>query len=203
MDFYQKCEAQDDIYFNKWAKRLNWFSSYERSANRFDRVDFHCVLRKSGKICNCELKDRQGKVGGNTYYPAYFSGIYIEPDKYEYLMNRWKNFGEIPIYINFFNDGQTMSLFDLRKAKILRYNKTVKVAVDKSIKACGYEWVYRHELDIKSGTHLYMYDNPEDVDDYIIQKADVKNWEIAQYKNKQYTDLYYNNPYENGKLESN
>ena len=37
------------------------------------------------------------------------------------------------------------------------------------------------------------------VDDYIIQKADVKNWEIAQYKNKKYTDLYYNNPYENGK----
>lgn len=151
-EYCQRKERLDDIYFAKWINP-KFFKQCYRTKNEFDRVDYH-IIKKDGTKVNVELKGRDGVATETNYYPAYFSGTFIEVGKYNNLMKRWKYYGEKPIYINFFENGNTMQVFDLSTAKIKRHNKKVEVSTGENGET---EIVYRHELDLATSKIYYYY----------------------------------------------
>lgn len=192
-NYCQDNEAQDDVYFKKWTNLLNWWPTAERSDDQFDRIDYR-YTGSTGTVSNIELKGRDGNKTEESiaYYPAYFSGIFIEKGKYEHLMKRWEENKEIPVYINFFNSGNTVVIYDLRKAEKL-YEEAKLYKVWSGVKK-AYEWVQRYELTLKSAAYVYNYfTTPQG---YKIDAPDFKNWQTSLYKKaKQDHTLYEKDPY--------
>ena len=81
-----------------------WCTKLERNT-LFDRNDIGAKDRKGRRI-NIELKTRNISIDK-------YDTIYIEEDKYKHLLMKWENDGEIPLYINFFNNG--VGVWDVRK----------------------------------------------------------------------------------------
>lgn len=103
-NYYEESECIGNELFTKWAKEVNIFSEMKRQP-LLSRVDWVCYSMK-GSIINCELKVR------NTLE---YSTIFIEPQKYNYLIKQWKDNKIIPWYINLCGD--KVLLFDLRYVK--------------------------------------------------------------------------------------
>lgn len=113
MNYYQKCEEIGNQLFTKWAEKVGCFISMERQ-DLFSRCDWICQSKKGSKV-NCELKVRD-----TLQYPT----IFIEPNKYKYLIDKWNIENIIPWYINMCED--TVLVFDLRVVKPIR-STTVKI----------------------------------------------------------------------------
>lgn len=105
-NYYEESEQIGNKLFTKWAKEVNIFSEMKRQP-LLSRVDWICYSMK-GSIINCELK-----VRNSLNWPD----ILIEPDKYNYLVNKWKEQNIIPWYINMCGD--LVYIFDLRKCKVI------------------------------------------------------------------------------------
>ena len=105
--YFDRMEIED---FNKlvgFNKSVKWFSEMERNT-LFDRIDIEAKDRK-GRRVNVELKSRNIRIDQ-------YQDLFIETDKYDNLMRKWKNLNEIPLYVNFI--GKThIVVYDLRKIK--------------------------------------------------------------------------------------
>lgn len=106
MNYFEKCESIGDNLFIDWCNKTKYFSSIERQP-LLSRVDWICK-DNAGHVINCELKVR------NTLK---YNDILIEPDKYNYLMNKWNTEKIVPLYINLC--GELVYAFDLRKCKVI------------------------------------------------------------------------------------
>ena len=129
MNYYENCEEIGNQLFLKWAKEVKCFTELTRQ-DLYSRVDWIGKTIKGNPV-NCELKVR------NTLdYPT----IFIEIDKYNYLLQKWNNEKIIPFYINLCRD--TVLVFDLRLVKPIR-RTTVRIW---SHPDQTYKYVERYEL---------------------------------------------------------
>lgn len=105
-NYYQNSEEIGNELFLKWAEQVGCFTKMERQ-DLYSRVDWICQSYK-GSTVNCELKVRD-----TLKYPD----IFIEPGKYQYLMDKWNTEKIIPFYINMCED--LVYVFDLRRCKVI------------------------------------------------------------------------------------
>lgn len=106
-EYFDRMELEDYSKLVNFNKSVKWFTKLERNT-LFDRIDIEAKDRK-GRMVNIELKSRN--IGIDQ-----FKELFIEIDKYDNLMRKWKNLNEIPLYINFI--GKThIVMYDLRKIK--------------------------------------------------------------------------------------
>lgn len=129
-NYYEDSEQIGNELFTKWAKEVNIFSEMKRQP-LLSRVDWICQSIK-GSTINYELKVR------NTLE---YDTIFIEPQKYNYLIKQWNENRVIPWYINLCGD--KVLLFDLRYVKPCRItNVRIWSHPDQA-----YKWVDRFELE--------------------------------------------------------
>ena len=102
--YFDRMEIEDFNKLKEINEDLKWFTKLERNT-LFDRIDIEAKDRK-GRRVNIELKSRNISIDK-------YDTIYIEEDKYKHLLMKWENDGEIPLYINFFNNG--VGVWDVRK----------------------------------------------------------------------------------------
>ena len=103
--YFDRMEIEDFNKLKEINEDLKWFTKLERNT-LFDRVDVE-AKDKNGRRINIELKSRIISIDK-------YETIYIAEDKYNYMMMKWENDEEIPLYINFFNGG-IVGVWDLRK----------------------------------------------------------------------------------------
>lgn len=130
MNYFQESELIGDNLFKEWANQVQCFKSMKRQS-LYSRVDWRCISIKNNSI-NCELKVRT-----SLKYPS----IFIEPGKYDFLMNEYKEKGNIPWFINLTTDG-LVYIFDLRSVKPIRLTD---VTIYDKANSC-YKPVQRYEL---------------------------------------------------------
>lgn len=104
--YFDHTEELNNLFFEDFNRTVGWFTDTQRQPVN-SVYDYLCKDR-SGRTVNVELKVRNIDI--NKY-----DTILIEPKKWEYLTKRWNDFGEIPLYVNFFQDGRHVGVFDLRK----------------------------------------------------------------------------------------
>ncbi len=109
-NYYQECENIGNQLFETWCDQIGIFKERERQS-LMSRCDWICKTDKGIKV-GCELK-----VRNTLKYPT----IFIEPGKYEYLMNQWKENNIVPWFINLCGD--EVLIFDLRKVKPVRITR--------------------------------------------------------------------------------
>ena len=106
MDFYENCEELDDFNLSFFNRRIGWFKEMHRQ-DLHSKIDWYCVDRK-GRNCSCELKTRFNDI-------FKYETIFIEPGKYDAMIEKYDKEGYIPLYINFMQDHRNVAVFDLRK----------------------------------------------------------------------------------------
>ena len=105
-NFYENSEELDDFNLSFFNKHIGWFSEMKRQ-DLYSRIDWFCVDKK-GRNCSVELKTRFNDI-------FKYETLCIEPGKYDAMIEKYKNEGHIPIYINFMQDSKHVAVFDLRK----------------------------------------------------------------------------------------
>lgn len=192
-NYCQRKERLDDEYFSTWTTEIfpQWFSTATRTDDEFDQIDYYCTTTTGEKV-NCELKGRDGEATKTDYYPAYFSGIFIEVGKHKKLLDEYEKTGAIPLFWNFFNSGNTLVIFDLRTAEITK-TKWVWVTYYDDDGNVNKERVQRHELDLHTALRYYNY-YPEKKQVY---KMNPKEVTTHLYLNKIMKDPYYSWNYDN------
>ena len=106
MDFYENCEELDDFNLSFFNRRIGWFKEMHRQ-DLHSKIDWYCVDRK-GRNCSCELKTRFNDI-------FKYETIFIEPGKYDAMIEKYDKDGYIPLYINFMQDHRNVAVFDFRK----------------------------------------------------------------------------------------
>ena len=106
MDFYENCEELDDFNLSFFNRKIGWFKEMHRQ-DLHSKIDWYCVDRK-GRNCSCELKTRFNDI-------FKYETIFIEPGKYDAMIEKYDKDGYIPLYINFLQDNKHVAVFDLRK----------------------------------------------------------------------------------------
>lgn len=122
MNYYEQNETMDNSNLEKFNKYINWFTKMERQGH-FSRIDWLCVDTKN-RNCSVELKTRFVDINK-------FDTIFIEPDKYQCMINKYNNEGYIPLYINFMQDADHVAVFDLRKFNKNNTETISKIILDK------------------------------------------------------------------------
>lgn len=133
--YHEENEAQDDELFEEFVNDTHYFKSYKRN-EQYSALDYSATDVK-GRGCSIELKRRNNKMND-------FPTVFIENEKGWLMYNRWLQFGYIPLYLVFYEDG--MLMFDLRKIK---HPDTEFIYRKVTIMNKGYEahqQVYRIEL---------------------------------------------------------
>lgn len=105
-NFYETSEELDDFNLSFFNRKIGWFKEMKRQ-DLYSRIDWFCVDKK-GRNCSVELKTRFNDI-------FKFEELFIEPDKYDAMIEKHKNEGYIPLYINFMQDNKHVAVFDLRK----------------------------------------------------------------------------------------
>ena len=106
MNFYENSEELDDFNLSFFNRKIGWFKEMYRQ-DLYSRIDWYCVERK-GRNCSCELKTRFNDI-------FKYETIFIEPGKYDAMIEKYDKEGYIPLYINFMQDHRNVAVFDLRK----------------------------------------------------------------------------------------
>lgn len=144
-EYFDRMELEDYSKLVNFNKSVKWFTKLERNT-LFDRIDIEAKDRK-GRMVNIELKSRNIRIDQ-------YEDLFIETDKYDNLMRKWKNLNEIPLYINFI--GKThIVVYDLRK---------IKEPTEKSVTICNpgrlvVELVRRYMLPISEGLRYELNEN--------------------------------------------
>lgn len=152
--FYED-EERDNKMFEKFSTSMGWFTETNETSI-LNHIDYFCKDTK-GRNVSVELKFRDLDI-------FKYENIFIEVEKFHHLMDKWENDKYIPIYINFFQTGDEVVIWDLRKyinnmpekIKVKIYNKNYK----------NYQWVDRYLLPMRDG-HYYKF--IEDKNKYIKQ----------------------------------
>lgn len=103
--YHEENEAQDDELFEEFVNDTHYFKSYKRN-EQYSALDYSAIDVK-GRGCSIELKRR-------NFPHTKFDTVYIENEKIWLMINRYEQFGYIPLYFNFYQ-GDTLFIFDLRK----------------------------------------------------------------------------------------
>lgn len=110
--YFDHTEDLNNTFFEAFNDTVKWFTETHRQAVN-SVYDYKCKDYK-GRIVNVELKVRSIDINK-------FDTLFIEPKKWDYLMKRWNEEKEIPLYINFFQDGSHVGVLDLRKISTPQY----------------------------------------------------------------------------------
>ena len=156
MNFYETSEELDDVNLMSFNKNIGWFSEMKRQ-NLYSRIDWYCVDRK-GRNCSCELKTRFNDI-------FKYETIFIEPGKYDAMIEKYDKEGYIPLYINFMQDNKHVAVFDLRK-----FNRSNVELLDTMIFNPGpteIQLVQRLLLPVREASY-YEYDK--------VNKKYIKKW---------------------------
>lgn len=103
--YHEENEAQDDELFEEFVNDTHYFKTYKRN-EQYSALDYSATDVK-GRGCSIELKRR-------NFPHTKFDTVYIENEKIWLMINRYEQFGYIPLYFNFYQ-GDTLLIFDLRK----------------------------------------------------------------------------------------
>ena len=156
MDFYENCEELDDFNLSFFNRRIGWFREMHRQ-DLHSKIDWYCVDRK-GRNCSCELKTRFNDI-------FKYETIFIEPGKYDAMIEKYDKEGYIPLYINFMQDNKHVAVFDLRK-----FNRSNVELLDTMIFNPGpkeIQLVQRLLLPVREASY-YEYDE--------VNKKYIKKW---------------------------
>lgn len=119
MTFFQLKESEDLKLLNHLNESKKWFKSI-KPTKEFSKFDVKAVTKDDRK-CNIELKSRN--MSANQ-----FEDVFIEESKFYELLGRYYQNKEIPLYINFFNDGivlifNLLNVGDIEERYVTIYNK--------------------------------------------------------------------------------
>lgn len=103
--YHEENEAKDDELFEEFVNDTHYFKSYKRN-RQYSALDYSATDVK-GRGCSIELKRR-------NFPHTKFGTTVIECEKAWLMINRYEQFGYIPLYLNFYK-GDTLLIFDLRK----------------------------------------------------------------------------------------
>lgn len=112
-NYFDNMEDIDAKYLEEFNNKVHWFTHLERQP-RFSMIDYKAKDKKGRKF-NIELKTRMHDVNQ-------FETIFIEVLKYNNLMHYQKYYNEKPLYINFFQNGDTCIIWSL--SDIVQPDKT-------------------------------------------------------------------------------
>lgn len=135
--YHEENEELDDELFQQFVSDTKIFTDYKRN-EKYSSIDYSATDIK-GRRCAVELKRRFNKMYD-------FPTVFLENEKGWLMYNRWLQFGLIPLYLVFYDDG--MLMFDLRKIK---HPETEFVYRKVTIINKGYneyQQVYRIELPL-------------------------------------------------------
>ena len=105
--YHEENEVQDDELFEEFVNDTHYFKSYKRN-EQYSALDYSAIDVK-GRGCSIELKRRN--------FPHVKHGTtFCECEKGWLMINRYEQFGYIPLFINFFSDDSIL-IFDLRNIK--------------------------------------------------------------------------------------
>ena len=156
MNFYENSEELDDFNLSFFNRKIGWFKEMHRQ-DLHSRIDWYCVDRK-GRNCSCELKTRFNDI-------FKYETIFIEPGKYDAMIEKYDKDGYIPLYINFLQDNKHVAVFDLRK-----FNRSNVELLDTMIFNPGpkeIQLVQRLLLPVREASY-YEYDE--------VNKKYIKKW---------------------------
>ena len=105
-NFYETSEELDDFNLSFFNRKIGWFKEMHRQ-DLYSRIDWFCVDKK-GRNCSVELKTRFNDI-------FKYETIFLEPGKYDAMIEKYNEEGYIPLYINFMQDNKHVAVFDLRK----------------------------------------------------------------------------------------
>ena len=98
-------ENMDDKYFDKLVSLTNWFRNVKRG-EKYSVIDYRATDIK-GRECNIELKTR-------LYPIEYWDTWFIEEKKWDRLKDDYIKLNILPLYINFFQNGDNVCIWNLK-----------------------------------------------------------------------------------------
>lgn len=144
MNYFDNQEMKDYNYLCQLNESIQWFTKMKANP-KYAHID--AVAKDSlGNKYAIELKERDG------YDYRKLTDVFIEPLKVEWL-NKAKAKGAAPIYINFFNEGKDVFVWDFRKPLTMNEYKNVRIW-DKG-KSC-YKYQDRFALLFSECTHFQL-----------------------------------------------
>lgn len=116
-NYYNEQEENDEKLLHYFNNRVKFFQQINFTP-RGTNYDAECI-DVSGRTCHIEMKNR--------YYDYdKINDIYIEPNKFMTMTERSIN-GKIPLYINFFNNGEYVVIHNLGSPLTIKYIPFVKI----------------------------------------------------------------------------
>lgn len=115
--FFNVNEDRDYNFLNEFCNQTGFFTDLSRS-DKYSVIDARGY--RNDRPCNIELKMRNMDM--NKY-----DLIYIECNKVSNLFLSYATNREIPYYVNFFQDGNHIAIWNLLKLSGHRYMPSVKI----------------------------------------------------------------------------
>lgn len=116
-NYFQMNENNDFEMLIKFNEETKYFDRIERCEEK-NVID--AIAWKGDKRFNIELKMRYMDINK-------FNSIFIEPNKVAVLLLDYQINGIIPLYINFFQNSNTVAIWNLSKITSYGYNPSVQI----------------------------------------------------------------------------
>lgn len=116
-NYFKSNEDNDFEMLVKFNEETKYFDRIERCEDK-NVIDAKAL--KGDKQFNIELKMRYMDINK-------FNSIYIEPNKVAKLLLEYQINGTIPLYINFFQNQNTVAIWNLSKITSYEYEPCVKI----------------------------------------------------------------------------
>lgn len=116
-NYFKSNEDNDFEMLVKFNEETKYFDEIVRSE---DKNVIDAMALKGDKCFNIELKMRYMDINK-------FNSIYIEPNKVAKLLLEYQINGIIPLYINFFQNQNTVAIWNLSKITSYEYEPCVKI----------------------------------------------------------------------------
>ena len=116
-NYFKSNEDNDFEMLVKFNEETKYFDKIVRSE---DKNVIDATALKGDKCFNIELKMRSMNINQ-------FDSIFIEPNKVAKLMLEYHINGIIPLYINFFQNQNTVAIWNLSKINSYKYDPCVKI----------------------------------------------------------------------------
>ena len=149
---FKKEEMEAYSCFKFFAKHNNKIYTDFYPTNYGERYDVF-NLNHTGGTCYVELKKRKAKADE-------YQTCFIEVDKYNYLINEWRNNKIMPVYINFIGDAKNVYVWYLPQITNCEFHPNI--LIDGEIEdRIGLEWSQAHHYVWNDETNEYDYRKPE------------------------------------------
>lgn len=111
--YFDRCEDICNRYFEQFNDDVKWFKTLKRQPTE-SGIDYYCIDNK-GRVCAVELKTRTNNIFA-------FETTFIEVEKFDRLMMQYTENDMIPLYMNFYQNGDYVGIFDLREFQCPKLN---------------------------------------------------------------------------------